>query len=309
METLVESSTEPATRVGKRWRVVVARPGLGTSGDYSADVLREYGHVALPPKTKAFWGHANAQDRDPRDQIGTYPDGAYWDETENALVAELLPYKRWYPVIEEMDSDLEVSINVAGGRDASGKVLNLAYARGNTVDVVGYAGLEGSSIQGQVENLIESARSQFGVGSGAEASAQEKEEKTIMDEKLIEALASVATVLGEVKTFLVEAKTEAQAKVDADALKTATSDGIAEALVAYQEKEKLIEAADLPVSFVESIRAEALLGTDVVPLIESAKKVVAEVKTSLVENGKGDGAALIESAKTAHNYVVAGWVK
>ena len=158
---IIESVAANPVKKGSRWLVCLAKPGQGSSGFYSEEVLRETGPIAFPPKTKAYFGHNPPEKRDPRDQLGTYPDGAFWNEESGELQAYLQPYKRWQPVIEEMGSDLELSIYAAGNKDDAGNVVELLADRVNSIDAVGYGGLVGSAVKEQVESLVESARAEY----------------------------------------------------------------------------------------------------------------------------------------------------
>lgn len=284
--TLTEVAKAP-TRKGNRWRVRIATPGQGSSGYYTADVLREYGPVAIPAGTKSFLGHAKPEERSLRDLVGFYPDGAYWSAEENALFADLEPAtSKWADVLNELGPLAEASISVAGTKDAQGNVLTLAYARSNSVDLVAHAGLEGSGLTEQIESLIESARmgeveQKPGVTPGA------GDRKHNMD-KIEEQLATLTSVVESlVAEKSAKAQAEAQATVDAAAISTAVN----EALATYDAKIALIEAeTELLPSQRVFLREQAKAGADVAPLIESAKKVVAEAKSEILnesEVGRG----------------------
>jgi hypothetical protein len=283
-EMLTEVATAPV-KAGKRWRVKIATPGQGSSGYYSADVLREYGPVAIPAGTKAFLGHAKPQDRSLRDLVGTYPDGAFWVEEENALFADLQPAtKKWADVLDELGPLAGASISVSGSKDAQGNVLTMEYHRANSVDLVPEPGLEGSGLQEQIESLIESARFDSEKPGVTSAST----EKEIMDNKeILEGFAALKTLV-ETLIAKIDGKTqvEAQAKVDAEALDAA----VTEALTAFDAKRALIESVELLPSQRASLIEQARSGADVAPLIEQAKKVFDEAKSAvLTESEVGRG--------------------
>ena len=75
---LRESVPDALTQAGNRWKGILARPGKGSSGNYSEEVLREYGPKALAPGAKAFVDHN--PERSVRDMIGTYPNGAVYED-------------------------------------------------------------------------------------------------------------------------------------------------------------------------------------------------------------------------------------
>lgn len=284
-ELLTEVAAAAPVKHGKNWRVKLATPGQGSSGYYSADVLREYGPTAIPAGTKAFLGHARPEERSLRDLVGTYPQGAYWLEEEQALFADLKPAtSKWAEVLGELGTLAEASININGTKDAEGNVLTLEYSRANTVDLVAHAGLEGSGLTEQIESLIESAR---GADSTKKPSvnpdAGDKEYK--MEEKLDKLITLFESFIADKSAT---ASAEAQAKVDSEAISTAVSESLAE----YDAKVALIEAEkELLPSQRTYLREQAKVGADVAPLIESAKKVIEEASEVLQESSVGRGFA------------------
>lgn len=282
---LTESGTSAPVKRGKMWRVRIATPGQGSSGFYSAEVLREYGPVAIPAGTKAFLDHKELHERSLRDLVGVYPKGAYWDPTdgpEGALFADLKPAtSAWAKVLDELGPLAEASIKVAGTKDEDDNVLSLVYSRANTVDLVPMAGLEGSGLTEQIESLVESARSLSAEEPSAENSAREKESRN-MEEKLDK-------LIGLFESFIAKdaakAAEQVQAKADADALAESAS----KAVEAYDAQIALIEAARehlLPAQIAD-LRESAKSGAEVSPLIEKAKKVVEEAQTVLSESAVG----------------------
>lgn len=298
-------ATAPVKR-GDRWLVTLAKPGRGATGTYSADMLREYGPGSYPARTKAYFGHALPQDRDARDQLGIYPNGAFWNEAEQELQAELKPFKRWEPVLEEAeeaDSPLEMSMYCLDWeKDDQDNITRMGYHRGNTVDAVAFGGLEGSSVKARMESLVESARAAYGTKPAAKG-GQEKEDEMEIKE-LGDKLDKLA---GLFESFIVAQKetkeTAAQAQVDSDALAAAES----AAVEAYSARIALVEAArkDLLPSQVDSLMESAKNGVDVAPLVESAKKVYAEAQTVLAES-LGDGGRVLGDGSKA-DYAVGGW--
>lgn len=268
-QLLKEAVSAPLVKKGKRWLVVCAVPGQGSSGNYSEDVLREYGPSALAPGAKAFFDHDPK--RSIKDMVGTYPDGAYWNEEKRRLEAELQPFKHWQEVIDEIGPHAEASIYMMGERDEEGNVTSLIPHRTNGVDLVGYGGLEGSGLAEQIEKLAESARAADNDKPGVISAQEDKEGKQTMEEQIKDILAKLTVIEG----FVTEQKALAEKKAEQDA----QGQTVEEALTKYAAAEKAISDADLLPSQVESLRAEAAKGADVAPLIESAKKVRDEAKT------------------------------
>lgn len=278
---LVESAAPPV-KAGNRWRVIVARPGQGSSGNYSESVIRETGPKALAPGAKAFVNHDAA--RDPEKMIGTFPDGGYWDEDEKALVAELDVFPHWKDFVESVGPHAGMSIYMMGESDEDGNVTALIPDTQNGADLVSYPGLEGSGFD---RKLYESAISAESNETGANAALGDNKEIKMTEEQMDTLLAAIAAPNAAAADA---AKAEVQANVDKAALDAAIAKGVEEAVAAFAAKTAQIEAAraDLLPSQVESITDAARTGADVAPLIESAKAVVAEAR-ALTQDTSGSG--------------------
>lgn len=264
MEFLNEAVKAHPVKQGKKYLVTLAVPGVGSSGTYSPELFETYGPTAFPDGTKAYWGHAAPQDRDARDQLGKY-EGTFWNAEEQKLQSYLKPYPRWEQIVEEMGSDLELSIYTGGTKDESGNVLTLEYNRTNSVDAVAFAGLSGSSLGEQVESLAES----LAVEKASETVSGEGKDNSMEMQEIKDAIESLtAAVTKLVSANQVEAEQAAQREVDAEAVETAVS--------AYDAAVKAIDEADLLPAQVESLRLAARKGEDVAPLIESAKAIKAQ---------------------------------
>lgn len=178
-------------------------------------------------------------------------------------------------------------------REASGFAIGLAGAREKTSSVI-----------------------RRGEDPAAEASAEEREGEH-MDEKVVEALVSraIETALAPVIASVTESKAvqaaEAQAQVDAEALKSAAT----RAVEAYEEQVAAIEAAKLLAPIAEGLKARARQGEDITSAIESAKadseKILEAAKAHLEESDKP--AAVhgrireAGAAKTAAEALPKGW--
>lgn len=285
---LCETTSAVPVRKANGWLVTVARPGRGSTGTYSAEMLAEYGPVAFPPKTKAWFNHNLPQDRDPRDRMGSYPDGAYWDAEANELRARLVPYKRWDGLLEEMaeaGDELEVSMYALDyDLSESGEVKRIGPHRGNSIDAVGVSGIEGAGVKERLyESLVESARAGFSGEPGETGRPGEKESKK-MEEKLDKLIALFETFVTKQEAAVAEAaKVEAAEKDNGQV--------VAEALDVRLAALKSIDDAsgDLLPSQVASLRESARKGEDVAPLIESAKAVVTEFKALSETSVQGGG--------------------
>lgn len=266
---LQETTAVAPVKKGNRWRVIAARPGQGSSGFYSEELLREQGPAAFAPGAQSFINHDHT--RNPKDMIGTFPEGFYWDEDEKAIVGELEVFSHWKSFVEEVAPHVGMSLFAAGEVDGDGNVTALFPDRQNGVDLVSRPGLIGSGI---AEKLYESA-----VAASDEPGVNAAQERKEMMEKQIEELTALvgtlATKLDSVLSAQVaEAEQSAQVEVNEAA--------VAEALDAFESRVALINAEEtlLPSQRV-SLIAEAKRGTDIAPLIESAKAVVKEAAEAL----------------------------
>lgn len=287
--SLVESTSTLAPTTGGRWKVVLAVPGKGMKGNYLEETLRRDGPAAFPAKTRSYIGHAAPQNRDPRDQLGTYPDGAYYEDGVG-LVAELKPRPGYKSLLEELGEDAELSIYADGEKDDDDNVTAIYPGRANSVDLVAYGGLEGSGLK---EKLYESYTKPDGT-------PQDKKEGS-MDKEIVDALAALKNSIDTAFAGgAPKADTRTTAEIDAEVeskVKDQVATTVDAALTTFETQMKAVDAADLLPSQVESLRAEARKGVDITPLIESAKAVVADAKKTLLSESyseklaKGDGSS------------------
>ena len=287
---LNESMGAP-TKVGKRWRVTIARPGQGASGYYPEDVLKETGPAAFPPGTKSFFNHDPK--RDVRDMVGTFPDGAFWNDEEGELQADLEPFPRFRDVLNEAGAAVEVSIHAQGNKDDAGVVRGLLFNRANTVDLVGFGGLEGSGLKFQLESMFSAAAE--ATKSDADASAQKEREGIQMEKEQFEALQKqINDTRTLLENFIAESRNEVQGQADAEAVASAVEAKVSEALAVYREKEAAIDAANLLPKQAEALKERALNGEDIQEALTEAVALVEEFKTTFeVTNDAARGNVVI----------------
>ena len=284
---LRESVTEPPVKTGKRWRVIVARPGQGSSGNYSEELFRRDAHKIIAPGGQAFINHDDS--RNPKDMLGVYPEGSFWSEEDKAVVSELSVFSHWEAFVDEVGPHCGISLYALGEQDDQGNVTAFIEDRLNGADLVARPGLVGS---GLAEKLYESAIA----GSGkTTTTAVEEEERNKMDEKVVEALEALTAQVASLVTDRKESvAAEAQTEADATA--------IAEALASFKAAVKAVDEAELLDVQRESILAAAERGDDVAPLIEQAvaiKKAAEESVTARLGEsapGREFGARKVESA-------------
>lgn len=254
---LRESTAEAPVKAGKRWRVIVARPGVGSSGTYSEEMFRRDAHKIIAPGGQAFINHDET--RNPKDMLGTYPEGSFWSEEDKAVVSELEVFSHWADFVEEVGPHCGISLYAMGEADDEGNVTAIIEDRLNGADLVARPGLIGS---GLAEKLYESAVAGSDTNPPV-TSAEAKEKEIKLDEKDREKLdalvAAVATLVADKEKATAEA---AQVTADAEAGRNAVE--------AYDAAVTAIDKAELPEAVVESLRAQAKEGVDVTPLIAQA---------------------------------------
>lgn len=280
-----ESVTEAPVKKGNRWRVIVARPGQGSSGFYSEDLFRRDAHKIIAPGGQSFINHDDS--RNPKDMIGTFPEGSRWSEEDKAVVSELEVFSHWKDFVEEVGPHCGISLYALGEADDDGNVTAINEDRLNGADLVARPGLIGS---GLAEKLYESAKAQT-VGEPSVTSAQE-ERKLEMEKDVEERFGALEALL----TSLVTDKQAAQAEA---AQVAADEKVVEERLGAYDAAVEAIEAAELPADAAKALRAEARKGTDVAPLIEFAKSVKdgeAQRIAEAADQGRDFGGRKVESA-------------
>lgn len=297
---LLTESTHLGEKSGALWNATLITPGKGSSGTYSEDMLSKH-TAAFPKGTKLFFGHPKDDqgpgERDPRDQWGVLDeDSKFKPGTGITGKVRVLPHAK--DIVESLGSEAALSVYAMGESDDKGNITALHPDVTNSVDMVAYPGRPGS---GLTEKMLEAFR--IASEKPDATSAQEKQEKELMDEKTLEALKKAfSEALAPVIAFVTKSESAAQAadkaKAEADAKAKPVEDAVAEAVGAYDAKVKLIDDAKLLPSQAESLRAAAKRGEDVAPLIEEAKKIVDEAKKVVTEGALVLNGRLVEGAGT-----------
>lgn len=278
---LRESVKEAPKKRGNRWRVIVARPGQGSSGFYSEEMLKRDAEKIIAPGGQMFINHGS--DRNPKDMVGIYPEGSFWDEDEVAVVSEVDVFSHWKEFVEEVGPHCGASLYALGESDEDGNVTAILEDRLNGADLVARPGLVGS---GLAEKLYESAVSHSENRPGTRQ-AEHKENK--LDKETLEAALSAANKpLLDALTTLVAEKKAAEA---ADAQVKADEAAVTSAVEAYDAKVQAIADAKLPEVQAESLRKKAMAGEDVAPLIEEAKALKEQIAESLKESHQDEDSA------------------
>jgi hypothetical protein len=298
---LHESTATPLKREGGRWKATLLTPGQGSSAFYSEEALRS-SVDAFGNGTKNFFKHPEkpGDQRDPRDQWGVIPESVSYEDGVG-IVAEIEILPHWKAVIDSLAEAGQASLSIwaMGETDEEGNLLALSPDVQNTVDLVAFPGRPGS---GLTEKMYESAIAFSETDTGV-TSAQEEKEGNM--EKVLEAIAALdAKFVAFVTESLAAATANVKAEADADAVEKAVESAVA----TYDEKVVAIEAAKLFPSQAEAIRAEAVKGADIAPLIEAAKLVFAEATAAAAGEEEIVVGRHIETVKaTASDLIPKGW--
>lgn len=291
MKLLSESSNSTLTKNGKRWKATLAVPGQGSSGFYSEDVLKEFGPQALAPGAKAFIDHDST--RSPKDMIGVYPDGAWWDDETGSLVGELEVFPHWSDFVEAVGPHAGLSIYMMGETDADGNVTALIPDQMNGVDLVSYPGLAGS---GLVEKLYESAKAKLATeDSHTDVEDTENTEGIDMDRD------ELLTILEGFKEEIIAAVMEAMmpamedVSVEEEAADVADMSEVAEAAI------QAGIPAELRAEIYES--AKTMTGAAALALVEARKGTVDAIRKAVTESVKQDSPAgrVVEAGTAGFN--------
>lgn len=278
-----ESVSEAPVRKGDRWRVIVARPGVGSSGTYSEDLFRRDAGKLIPKGAQSFVNHG---DRDVEKMIGVFEEGGHWSEEDKAVVADLSVFPHWAPFVEAVAPHAGMSLFAMGSADENGNVTEILEDAYNGADLVARPGLVGSKIS---EKIYEAAVAASNVEPSV-TSAQEMKGIT-MDQEIKDAFAALHALIAPL-VAKEEASVATAAQVEADEA------AVAKAVESYDAAVKAIDEAELLPSQIDSLRAEAKKGNDVAPLIEAAKAVKADAIAQLGESATEDSGRVLGSAKS-----------
>ena len=282
---LRESTTTAPVKKGNRWRTIVATPGQGSSGYYSEEVLKRDAEKIVPPGGQSFINHDIS--RNPKDLIGVFPEGSYWSDEDNAVVADLEVFSHWRDFVSEVAPHVGMSIFALGEADEDGNVTAIIEDVLNGCDLVARPGLKGSKL----DKLYETAVAGTDRHPGARQEEQKKE--TGMDQEIKDALKGISDTLA---SLVAEKNTaeKAAAQVEAD------SAAVTSAVEAYDQAVKAIDDADLLDVQVEALRALAREGRDISAEIAAAKVIkeaAIEAAKAKVDEDAGTGRIVTESAE------------
>lgn len=280
---LRESVATAPVKKGNRWRVIVARPGQGSSGNYSEEMFARDAEKIIAPGGQMFINHDDT--RNPKDMLGVYPEGSFWDADEKAVVAEAEIFSHWKDFVEEVGPHCGVSLYALGEADEDGNITAIIEDRLNGADLVARPGLIGS---GLAEKLYESAKAR--VQETNTTVVKEENEGDNMEKEVLDAVQKLADQVAALVADKETAKAqEAQVKAD-EAAAEARVEAFATAVAAVEE-------ADLLAPQKAEILEAAKKGADVAPLIESAKKVKEAALEAVKVQESSQGRVITESGE------------
>lgn len=293
---LFEAATlvsESASDTGM-WKVRLISEGKGSSGIWTASVLEQH-HGALDDLL-SFKNHPVGWDGpETRDftMIAGEIVGSTWIEKDErgltAVYGNYLPDPEYKDKIERYKKKLGVSVYVEGSgfyNENEEFVIDWLnpedpYA---SLDVVIAAGA-----RGKFEESMKSLYAQRRAENKTTTTAVEERKDDNMDEKVMEALTAIQTALA---SLVSERKSES----DKDAQHEADAKAVEAAVAAYDAAVKAIDEAELLAPQVEALRARAIKGEEVAPLIEEAKAIRSAALEAAKTSSAPDGRVLGESA-------------
>lgn len=269
--TLLHEAVTVAPRKTKgRWRVrLIEADVMGSSGYYSAEVLRRDGPKAFPAGTHVYFDHATESEsferpeRSVKDLAGALIEDAQYEDGPDGkgLFARVQFFPDYIPKIEAMAEvmDVEMSIRAAGTieENESGRIVT-SIVHGMSVDVVTRAGAGGRLI-----SMTEAAKPT----APAVANLSEADKKVMTD--LGTGLATLNTTM---TTFLDKLAESQKAKEE---------EGKKDTLTAGQLVAKLSESG-LPAPSQKRLAESYTEGSDLDKMIEDEKAYV----TSITEAAK-----------------------
>ena len=163
---LVERAGLVQQKEGNVWNACVITPGWGTSGYYSADVLRESAAV-IPSGTQALWDHPTDQEAQARPEgslrnlAGVLTENARWDDhgwNGAGLYSSVKTFANFTPLLHEVADHIGLSLRAFGNthfgeaQGESGPIIDEIVA----VASVDFVTLPGRG--GRVKAILESKR-------------------------------------------------------------------------------------------------------------------------------------------------------
>lgn len=290
MTKFVESSVGGIAKSARNiFKTRLISEGQGSSGFYSAEVLKRDIPKALPKGTKVYFDHMSADEmetgraRSMSQLVGVFESVPYFDEQEQASFADIRiyenspTYKNVPEFIAEALNDVGVSIEVhAGKKDDSGFVEELSFSPHNSLAIVTAGGA-----RGKIDSLIESFRTTENENTDEVRNNMEKAE---MLEALKESNESLVATFVEAVTKVLK---PAEEKADKPSLEV-ISEAIATAELTPEGRKAVYAAVEAGVAVESAVQVEK----------DREAKIFEALKTKAESEG---GFLVQESAKTDFN--------
>ena len=296
--------------------IVIITEGEGSSGIYGGHLFEEGASEHVFENVPSFLDHpidpAKPHLRSVNSIGGRVSDVHVGeDDGRAALLGNFKPRKEYAEFVEEFADVLGISIFCGADGDVmeDGRLAVESFDGTDpyrSVDIVVAAGRGGRFKR--AEESLRVIESSLGLAEsnkpGATAAPGEKERNMEIKE-LAERFDAFAKTLEPVVAFVAEQKAAADAAVaEAEAKAAAATEEKDAAIESYSTAVKAVSEAELLPSQKDEILAAAKAGKDIAPLLESAKKVIAEAKEL---NGAPVGFVITESAAGGSDKQIKDW--
>lgn len=273
------------TTPGRWWIRLIEADVMGSSGYYSAEVLRRDGPKAFPAGTHIYFDHATESEsyerpeRSVKDLAGALIEDARYEDGPDGkgLFARVQFFPDHIEQVEAISDVVGMSIRAAGTIEESdsGRIVT-SIAHGLSVDIVTHAGAGGK--------LIRMTESKGTAPAAAPANGPQVANLSEGDKKVMTDLSTGITTLNTTMSTFLEKLAESQAKKD--------EGGETEELTAGQIVSKLSESG-LPAPSQKRLADAYTKGADLDKMIEDEKAYVSSIteaaKPAKVTRDGGDG--------------------
>ena len=281
----IKETAQFAEAKGSHRRIRLLNEGQGSSGFYSATMLKECGAAAFPAGTFLYFNHNDPDSRDIRDAFGVTTGDAVFEEENKGLWATSQIFETHKQLIDDLAPHAALSIEAAGQKDEDDNITEISPDPFNAVALVPRGGRDG-----KITEILESKKyANLGINEN-----QRKEPGMTPEEiqKIAEALvAAMAPEFAKITEALKPAEVQ---EVEVDPLKVASE--VAEALV----------AAELPKSARAKVLTAVEGGAKIEDAITAEKAYITELAEQAKESDK-DNSRLLENKTSDDDFSVSGW--
>lgn len=242
--------------------------GQGSSGHYSAEVLKEHGPKAFPKGTQVFYNHKTESDvwersgsRDITELIGVTITESVWEESTKSLTADIEFFSNARQFVSEAMPYVGLSVEASGVISDDGIIEAIIPHPNNCVALVPNAGRGG-----KIESLFESFRDTHGKLNPDDVDTGKDE--GMKPEDITAVTEAVKAALEPLFESLKPAEPETPSETEGE--DTAT---VAEA----------VASADLPKSARSRVYESVSAGTPVAEAIKAEQEYIAELQESAAQ--------------------------